>query len=127
VSFALVTDQANPTSIQALKPLDDAVGALYEAGFDDVGVRRGLSALTSLLFGSLLLTSGGFAREPVPNPEREGLDVYVRRVDPVRLPHFSRLLPAIKTSEPESDFEYELDLLIDGLVRAAPREPGSID
>lgn len=116
VPLALVTDQANPTSLRALQPLDDIIGALYEAGFDDDGVRQALGAVNSLIFGSLLLTTAGFAREQSTHAEQDQMDVYIRQVDPAKLPHFSRVLPALATGTPEQDFERALDLLITGLT-----------
>jgi AcrR family transcriptional regulator len=121
VPLTLVTDQANPRSLRSLQPLDDAIGALHEAGFDDDGVRQALGAVNSLIFGSLLLTTAGFAREHSGQVEREQMDVYVRQVDPAKLPHFSRALPALATGVPEQDFERALDMLVTGLVAAAPR------
>jgi hypothetical protein len=121
VPMALATDQANPTTLRAVQPVDDAIGALYEAGFDDDGVRQALGALNSLIFGSLLLTTAGFARRHTGAAEREQMDVYIRRVDPAKLPHFSRALPALAAGIPEQDFERALDMLITGLVAAAPR------
>jgi TetR/AcrR family tetracycline transcriptional repressor len=120
VPLALVTDQANPTSLRALQPLDDLIGALAEAGFDDDGIRQALGALNSLVFGSLLLTTAGFAKDQAGHAEREQMDVYIRRVNPATLPHFARVLPAFATGDPEQDFEKALDLLMTGLEAAAP-------
>lgn len=119
VPLALVTDQANPTSIHVLRPLDDIVGGLYQAGFDDAAVRQFFGAVTSLIFGSLLVATAGFARQPVSHPEREQADVYVRQVDPARLPHFSRLLSTVASADPEKDFQLALDLLMTGIVAAS--------
>jgi TetR/AcrR family tetracycline transcriptional repressor len=124
VPLTLATDQASPTSLRALQPIDDLVGALYEAGFDDDGVRQALGALNSLIFGSLLLTTAGFARDHSNHAEQEQMDVYIRQVNPAKLPHFSRALPALAAGVPERDFEKALDMLISGLTAAAPAESG---
>ncbi|RZQ66029.1 TetR/AcrR family transcriptional regulator C-terminal domain-containing protein [Amycolatopsis suaedae] len=120
VPLALVTDQANPTTLRAMQPMDDLIGALYEAGFDDDGVRQTLGALHSLVFGSLLLTTAGFAREQSNRAEQEQMEPYIRRVNPATLPNFSRVLPALSAGDPEQDFTRALDLLITGLLDAAP-------
>jgi AcrR family transcriptional regulator len=120
VPLALATDQANPVSLRALQPIDDVIGALTEAGFDDDGVRQALGALNSLIFGTLLLTTAGFAREQTPHAEQQQMDVYIRQVNPATLPHFARALPALATGDPEQDFEAGLDMLLTGLVAAAP-------
>jgi TetR/AcrR family tetracycline transcriptional repressor len=119
VPLALATEQANPTSLQALRPIDDLLGALYEAGFDDDGVRQALSALNSVVFGALLLTTAGFAHDHDENAEQEQMDPYIRRVDPAKLPHFSRAFPVLSAGDPERDFERALDMLITGLTEAA--------
>jgi AcrR family transcriptional regulator len=123
VPMALVTDEATPNSLRALQPIEDLVGALYEAGFDDDGVRQTLGALNSLVFGSLLLTTAGFATERRGEAEREQMDHYLRRIDPAVLPNFSRALPALTTVDPERDFTRALDILIDGLTSAAASGP----
>ncbi|MEQ4718586.1 MULTISPECIES: TetR/AcrR family transcriptional regulator C-terminal domain-containing protein [unclassified Nonomuraea] len=122
VPLALVTDQSNPTSVRALEPLDALVGALFQAGFDDVGAWRALGAVNSLVFGSLLLSTGGFTGEPGAHAGEPGVSAYVREMDPVRLPHFSRLLRSTRQGvHPEADFEQALDMLIRGLVAEAER------
>ena len=120
VPLALVTDQSNPTSTRALEPLDCVLGALYDAGFDDVGVRRALTAVNALIFGSVMLSTGGFTGDFADHVARQEADVYVRRIDPARLPHFSRLLRHVPEVDPEADFEQALDTLIRGLVATAP-------
>ncbi len=125
VPMALATDEANPKSLRALQPLDDLVGALYEAGFEDDGVRQTLGALNSLIFGSLLLTTVGFTMPRRGESEREQADLYLRRVDPEVLPHFSRAIPALRSADPERDFVRALELLINGLVAAAASGPGT--
>ncbi|WP_410605164.1 TetR/AcrR family transcriptional regulator C-terminal domain-containing protein [Amycolatopsis sp. lyj-90] len=125
VPMALATDEANPKSLRALQPLDDLVGALYEAGFEDDGVRQTLGALNSLIFGSLLLTTVGFTMPRRGESEREQADLHLRRVDPEVLPHFSRAIPALRSADPERDFVRALELLINGLVAAAASGPGT--
>ncbi|MFJ8912520.1 TetR/AcrR family transcriptional regulator C-terminal domain-containing protein [Amycolatopsis sp. NPDC102389] len=120
VPMALATDEANPNSLRALRPVDDLVGTLYEAGFEDDGIRQTLGALNSLVFGSLLLTTAGFTTTRRGEAEQEQMDHYLRRIDPAVLPNFSRALPALKAADPERDFIRALDLLISGLVAAAP-------
>ncbi|WP_409490794.1 TetR/AcrR family transcriptional regulator C-terminal domain-containing protein [Amycolatopsis sp. cmx-11-12] len=123
VPMALATDEANPNSLRALRPIDDLVGALYEAGFEDDGIRQTLGALNSLVFGSLLLTTVGFTTPRRGKTEQE--DHYLRRVDPAVLPNFSRAIPALTAGDPERDFTRALDLLITGLVAAAASGPGT--
>ncbi|GAA0380016.1 hypothetical protein Acor_01490 [Acrocarpospora corrugata] len=121
VPLALVTDQSNPTSARALEPLDGLVGALFQAGFDDLGVRRALGAVNGLVLGSLLQATGGFTEALRTHADEQQVDAYIRHVDPARLPNFSRLLRHTREGvDPEADFEQMLDLLIRGLVASAP-------
>ncbi|MCO6009296.1 TetR/AcrR family transcriptional regulator C-terminal domain-containing protein [Actinoallomurus purpureus] len=124
VPLALVTDQANPTSVTALRPLDALVGALFEAGFSDADARRMLTAVNSLIFGSLLLSTAGFTVEDFrAQTGEQQLDVFVRHLDPARLPHFSRLIQSMPDTDPETDFDRALDALISGLIATAPGSP----
>ncbi len=125
VPLALVTDQANPTTLAALRPLEALVGAFADAGFDDDGVRRALSSVNALVYGTLALTTVGFGKEPGGSAGPEQLDVFVRKVDPAKLPHFSRLLSTLPASDPAEDFAWALDRLIAGLEAAAPAREGA--
>ncbi|MFC6086552.1 TetR/AcrR family transcriptional regulator [Sphaerisporangium aureirubrum] len=123
VPLALVTDQSNPTSAQALQPLDTLAGALYQAGFDDLRTRQALGAINALLLGSLLLSTGGFTGDPQPHTAEQGVSAYIRQVDPARLPHFSRLLRHTQNGvSPAADFEEALNTLITGLITSAPQQ-----
>ncbi|GGS92190.1 TetR/AcrR family transcriptional regulator C-terminal domain-containing protein [Nonomuraea spiralis] len=121
VPLALATDRANPTSPKAMTVLDGLVGTLYAAGFDDLGAWRALTAVNGLVFGTLLLSTGGFTGDPGTHAGEEQVGLYIHALDPVRLPHFTRLLRWTRGGgvDPAADFEQALDLLIDGLVAAA--------
>jgi TetR/AcrR family transcriptional regulator, tetracycline repressor protein len=121
VPVALVTDQANPASVRALEPFDRLAGALYQAGFEDRRARQAVGAVTDLLFGSLLISTGGFTGDPDRHASQANTSAYLRRIDPAKLPNFSRLLRhrALSDSSPQEDFEQALDMLLRGLVAAA--------
>lgn len=125
VPLALVTDQANPTTMAALRPIEALVGALAEAGFDDHGTRRALSSVNALVYGTLALATLGFGSEPAGSVGPEPLDAFVRKVDPAKLPHFARLLATLPSAEPAADFAWALDRLIAGLEAAAPAREGA--
>ncbi|SEH00103.1 regulatory protein, tetR family [Nonomuraea solani] len=117
VPLALVTDRSNPTSVRALEPADALVGALFAAGFDDVSAWRALGAVNGLVFGSLLLSTGGFTGDPGRHAGERNVGAYIREMDPVALPHFSRVLRSTRSGvDPEADFMYALDLLLRGLA-----------
>ncbi|MCF0087841.1 MULTISPECIES: TetR/AcrR family transcriptional regulator C-terminal domain-containing protein [Streptomyces] len=118
VSKAVVSDQANPTSEAALRPTEDVLEALFEAGFDEKAARQALIAVNGLVFGTLALATSGYSTPP--RPAAGGLDAFHRVVNPAWLPHFARLLAIIPDSDPTEDFDHALELLITGLVAAAP-------
>lgn len=124
VPLALVTDQANPTTLAAVRPIEALIGALAEAGFDDEGLRRAVSSVNALVYGTLALTTVGFGKDPGGSAGPEQLDVFIRKVDPAKLPHFSRLLKILPAADPAEDFAWTLDRLIAGLEAAAPSRDG---
>ncbi|MGW0804633.1 TetR/AcrR family transcriptional regulator C-terminal domain-containing protein [Nonomuraea sp. NPDC002799] len=120
VPLALITDQSNPTSVRALGAMDGLVGALFRAGFDEVGAWRALGAVNGLVFGCLLMTTGGFTGDPKVHAGQENVGAYIRDMDPAALPHFSRLLRSTDRGvDPAADFEWALDRLIEGLIAEA--------
>lgn len=121
VAVALITDQANPATVRALEPFDRLAGALFQAGFDDRRARQALGAVTDLVFGSLLMSTGGFTGNADGHPRQSDTSAYLRRIDPTRLPHFSRLLQQRVIDEPskQTDFEEGLNMLITGLEAIA--------
>lgn len=125
VPVALATDQANPASARALEPFDRLIGALYQAGFDDRQARQALGAVTSLVWGSLLLSTAGFTGAANSHVNEAGRSAYLRRLDPAALPNLSRLLHERLSDDdsPHTDFDFEqaLDLLIQGLAAQADR------
>lgn len=117
VAVALITDQANPATVRALEPFDRLAGALFQAGFDGRRARQALGAVTDLVFGSLLISTGGFTGDADGQLSQSDTSAYLRRIDPARLPHFSRLLHqrVIDTPSRQLDFEQGLNMLITGL------------
>jgi TetR/AcrR family transcriptional regulator, tetracycline repressor protein len=111
VTVALVTDQANPASVRAVEPFDRLVGALYRAGFDDRRAWQALRAVTGLVFGSLLLSTGGFTGDPNTHVTETDASAYLRRIDPAKR--------SLNDLPPQADFEHALDMLVRGLVAAA--------
>jgi TetR/AcrR family transcriptional regulator, tetracycline repressor protein len=128
VPVALVTDQANPASVRALKPFDTLAGALYQAGFNDRQARQALSAVTGLVFGSLLESTHGFTGDPNNGVSEATTSAYLRRIDPAKLPNFSRLLQQRTPDDfsPQEDFEQALGILIRGLMAEADQTQSSL-
>ncbi|MEV0383856.1 hypothetical protein [Nonomuraea sp. NPDC050643] len=77
--------------------------------------------MNGLVFGSLLMSAGGFAGDSEEHAGARNVGAYIRQMDPVALPHFSRLLRGTRQGvDQEADFTYALDLLLRGLTAARP-------
>ncbi|MGP3959841.1 hypothetical protein ACTWPT_27900 [Nonomuraea sp. 3N208] len=60
------------------------MGALFQAGFDELGTWRALGAVNGPVFGSLLLSTGGFTGDPMAHAGERNVSAYIREIDPVR-------------------------------------------
>jgi AcrR family transcriptional regulator len=110
LAVLITTGAAAPSSVEALRPIDEMLAALYEAGFDDRAAAQGANALTALIFGSVQLQP---ARASDPDGEQQ--DRFRQELDPNQLPHLHRAIRTARPSDPSADFEYQLNLLIAGL------------
>ena len=118
VPLALVTDQANPASIEGLQPLEQLLAALHEAGFHGTRARRAVGVINATVFGSLLLTTDGFTG-PIGANRQLPPSQYRDRIDPDRLPRFAALLEDLPSTDPEADFRQMIDTVVAGLIAQA--------
>jgi TetR/AcrR family transcriptional regulator, tetracycline repressor protein len=114
---ALAADAANPRSAGALAVLDAILGALFDAGLDERAAARGYRSLLGLVFGSVLLETADPAVPAMPDSgQAEPIaDWWIRMVTPAGLPHLYRALPSLMAADCATDFDHQLDLLIQGL------------
>ncbi|WP_409462293.1 TetR/AcrR family transcriptional regulator [Amycolatopsis sp. GA6-003] len=113
----LVAEEANPRSPGALKVIDSMLGALLDAGLDDVGTVRAYRSLTGLAFGAALTEETGLAGAPLDRAEPVD-DWFRRMATPSETPNLHRLLPVLTDADCRQDFETQLDLFVSALGKA---------
>ena len=107
---AMATDQASPHSPGALRLIDSILGALLDAGLGEYHAARSYRSLLGMIFGAVLLGPGGQKDEPATEFARLAKG----------FPHLSAALPELTRIDCLQDFQYQLELLLNGL-----RTPGS--
>ena len=110
----LVAEEANPRSPGALKVIDSVLGALLDAGLDDIETVRAYRSLTGLTFGAALTEETGLAGAPSARAEPVD-DWFLRMATPTETPNLHRLLPVLTDADCRPDFETQLDLLVSAL------------
>jgi AcrR family transcriptional regulator len=96
----------------AMRPVEHALAIAAEAGFDGETSTRIMRALLAYAIGAQMREAG--AAQMLGRPRRLGL------LDPAEFPHVIALQDHLLSHDPETDFEFGLDLLIAALD-ALPR------
>jgi TetR/AcrR family transcriptional regulator, tetracycline repressor protein len=84
---------------------------LREAGFDPVSALHAFRTLSGYTFGYAMAEIRGFALEP------EGSRLGAYRLPPQEFPHLSELKPHLDKVDHDAEFEFGLDLILDGLKK----------
>jgi AcrR family transcriptional regulator len=103
----------------ALRPAERALELADAAGFDGPTSVRAMRALLAYALGAQMREVG--AVKMLDHLEHASAAAYAR-LDPERFPRVVALAPELSRQDPETDFEFGLDLLIqalDGLPRRA--------
>jgi hypothetical protein len=105
-----------PRTLDALAFVEAAFRAFRRAGFDDRSTVRCYRALAVYSMGSFDVELGGyFGRHPAARPAEGSLDVpSTARL----LPHVAAIAPLAAEQDDAAEFEYGLDLLLDGFAKA---------
>ncbi|MFI0351937.1 TetR/AcrR family transcriptional regulator [Actinomadura sp. 9N407] len=101
----------------ALRPAERALALADAAGFDGPTSVRAMRALLAYALGAQMREVG--AVKMLDHLEHASVATFAR-LDPERFPHVIALAPELARQDPETDFEFGLDLLIqslDGLPR----------
>ncbi|WP_395103397.1 TetR/AcrR family transcriptional regulator [Actinomadura sp. SCN-SB] len=102
---------------EAVRPVERALELADAAGFDGATSVRIMRALLAYALGAQVREIGAVKwLHHVANTDAYG------RLDPERFPHTVALGPELAKQDPEADFEFGLDLLIQA-VDALPRRP----
>jgi TetR/AcrR family tetracycline transcriptional repressor len=111
VAQALAADQAKPLSRGALRLIDAILGALLDAGLSEYFAARGYRSMLGMVFGAVLVDSSGLAAEPAAPP----IEWFQRNVSQQDMPSLFRVLPALAEVDCIQDFEFQLELFLNGL------------
>src|SRR5207302_6043674 len=94
-----------------------------DAGLDEAGAARGYRSLLGLAIASVLVSS------PEPSPARGRgepvAETFRRTAETADLHHLRRVLPALVGDGCDTDFDFELDLLIAGFRAVGADRAGS--
>jgi Tetracyclin repressor-like, C-terminal domain len=113
---AMAAVSRRPTSARILRPAENALAALADAGLggqDAAGIVRAFLAYT---LGSIVREVG-----VVPRPA-DGEDASTARpsLRASEFPHITQLSAELRASDPEADFEFGLALLLQAVAARAP-------
>lgn len=97
----------------ALEPLERALALFRGAGFDEPSSLHAFRTVASFATGYTLAETEGFFGEHVPSDTSEVLRP--EDLDPERFPHLVQLLPTIARCDHNDEFDYALDVIIEGL------------
>lgn len=97
----------------ALEPLERALGLFRSAGFDAGGSLHAFRTVASFATGYTLAETEGFFGEHTPADTEEVLRP--ADLDRARFPNLIELLPTIASCDHDQEFEFALDVIIEGL------------
>lgn len=116
-SAAVLIGWFPPTTIDALAYVEAGFRALHHAGFDDLSAARCYRALAAYAIGSLQMDQRGyFATHPVAQDQASIGAATLAKV----LPRVAEVGPLLAGQDDEEEFEYGLDLILDGFARHLP-------
>lgn len=105
------------TSASMLRPVEDALATLRAAGFAGPDAVRIVQAFISYIVGSLLREVGV---APGLGADVEGDLVRRLRLKPGEFPQVIGLVEELHESDPDTDFEFGLDLLVHAIAGLHP-------
>jgi TetR/AcrR family transcriptional regulator, tetracycline repressor protein len=101
--------------ITAMKLTERVLGSLFDAGFDAVLARRGLTVISNVAMTraqiELLRAQHGIY------PQEAELADVLSQTSPEQFPRIRRILASLEDETPDNEFEFEIDLAIAGLER----------
>jgi AcrR family transcriptional regulator len=108
-----------PRTPDALAFVEAGFRSFHRAGFDDLSTARCYRALAAYSLGTLdLELNRYYGSEAAPSPTDRSLDVG----DPTKLlPRYTAVAPSLLTQDDTAEFEYGLELLLDGFADAMRR------
>ena len=114
VNVVITRQLSSPAGLQ---PLELALATAHAAGFDGVTAVRVMRSFVAYALGTVINEARLSQRLA---GAAEDLDGYVARLDPAEFPNTLALAGTLMEYDPDADFEFGLDLLINA-VTALPR------
>jgi AcrR family transcriptional regulator len=108
-----------PMSWVGLRPLEYAYAMVHQAGFTGTDAIRVVRAVTSFVIGSIATET---ARMQAAAALSTAGMLLPGAVSPEEFPHLTALGPSLLELDPEADFEFGLDLLLQALAAARPTD-----
>ncbi|KAA9161836.1 TetR family transcriptional regulator [Amycolatopsis acidicola] len=114
VAQALAADEVKPLSRGGLRLIDAMLGALLDAGLSEQHAARGYRSLLGMVFGAVLVGTSASAGETAAPP----VEWFRRNASEREVPHLHRVLPALVEVDCVQDFEFQLELFLNGLANS---------
>ncbi|HVV11514.1 TetR/AcrR family transcriptional regulator C-terminal domain-containing protein [Amycolatopsis sp.] len=114
VAQALAAGEVKPLSRGALRLIDAMVGAFLDAGLTEPHAVRGYRSMLGMVFGAVLVGSSAPGGQPAAKP----VEWFQRNVSAKDLPHLHRVLPDLVEVDCAQDFEFQLELFLNGLANS---------
>ena len=94
--------------LEVLRPIEAALAVLADAGLSAEQGIRAFRIISSFVYGYALSELTGLAVQTSSEAARAG--------DPVDLPHLTRVLPIVRGTDRDVEFERGLDTIFDGIA-----------
>ncbi len=98
--------------VGVLRPMEVALGLLYEAGFGPRAALRGFRTLSHFAYGHALSEIRGMAMDSASR----AIAPEALQHEAERLPNLTRVMPEAAISDHDAEFEESLDVIITGLM-----------
>jgi AcrR family transcriptional regulator len=111
-----------PSSASMVRPVENALATLREAGFGGHDAVRIVRAFVAYIMGSLLREVGAVAGRP--DGDSEVAEPHRPLLRPADFPQMTELSAELGTQDPDADFEFGLDLLVHAISALHPAHAG---
>jgi AcrR family transcriptional regulator len=109
----------NPSSV---RPMDAAIGVLREAGLDVLDAAQTFHAFGAYIMGFVMMEQGMMLGHGEGDEEHLQMHAeFAQMVEAGELPYLNEALPALHECAPDAQFEYGLEILIDGIASCLGR------
>jgi AcrR family transcriptional regulator len=107
-----------PSSASMVRPVENALATLREAGFGGHDAVRIVRAFVAYIMGSLLREVGAVAGRS--DGDGEVAEPHRPLLRPAEFPQMTELSAELGTQDPDADFEFGLDLLVHAISALHP-------